>query len=160
MTNEPTHKLKQGSFNGKPKATLPPFLDETAAFGLPLNDLCVRSKEARSTNDQTFRKSGKGHLKVVGGYRSHRSLGRLPEPETRFLAEQYWDRSDRSNLVFTKHRLGRSGQLDLSWTVPLLPANRPLADQVNPRRGDRPAQLVTRGWGALFVRGKAPVSLS
>ena len=35
---------RQGSFNGKPKATFPPFLDETVAFGLSLNEVCVRSK--------------------------------------------------------------------------------------------------------------------
>ncbi len=35
---EPTHKLKQGSFNGKPKATFPLSFDKTVAFGLPLNE--------------------------------------------------------------------------------------------------------------------------
>ena len=35
---EPTHKFKQGSFNGKPKATFPLSFDTTVAFGLPLNE--------------------------------------------------------------------------------------------------------------------------
>jgi len=38
MFLEPTHKLKQGSFNGKPKATVSSKDSGKVAFGLPLNE--------------------------------------------------------------------------------------------------------------------------